>query len=1012
MEFESKHNSVNDNVEKSVSSRGGVFLTDNRSASKSTSANKENSRSKNNSVIQQSKQNNTGLPNNLKSGVESLSGISMNDVKVHYNSSKPAQLNAHAYAQGNAIHLATGQEKHLPHEAWHIVQQKQGRVKPTMQTKENVSINDDEGLEKEADVMGAKALQLKIVSSAKKLPVSSISSFIIQGNWITSGLSSIAGAAVGGVGALTGAVVGGSRGLYNNGLSGAVAGVSRGAQVGWTHPGYAAGEFAKDALSVGGAAVRGTIATAGVLAGAAGATAGAVSGVVRSIAKGKKRGDIIEEALKAGGHGYYHPAEAGIGLAGDALRVTAAAGGAAVGLVKGAVTGGVKGAIKGKKRKKAVRGALKGAFYGGLQGMKEGAKENFEEPGLLASAVAGATGASAATYLAGASLLTGPGALVAASGALLGGAAAYGTKKTVVPVDYLFPNNPEMEQDPAQIPLDAALVISGAIRNSNRAFSGNVIIGGQNIRVKASAEKVGIICARSPVREKLVENPALLGRYNLQSIHDLINHRSVQTANEVSGLLRHKHAGLARATAVIDALNNYVLNGTAPRDALRHNFSNAPMPSTRDLEINRFIMTVYEQLYPAAADLAGRKQTVTNQWRAIEAQEPLKVVSHRGDGATFDKVGDYNLPRHVHNTQYVHEDENSEASVRKTMRAIREQQTPLSGIECDVHLTADGVPIVIHTVHLTRLMKQEGRLAPTSPDADIQNTLAAAVDPRNMPLRKWLNIIGKYIDHKVRNNTKRTARGLPADSRKVRLEIEMKHGGQMDNPHDMRGWQATNKIVSEFLKKAMNSHMIEIAMFNNSDAPRQAHIAAQSHAMLSHVIYGKGGAPDAMLNEVRFGMHQKGLRAHIDSGALDNKIVTFAPGLDFPHAHGDNRQIHPVASLPTALDITIEQSIQSARHRHLNYLINQRRINTGSGPVSVHTLTDHGAVGARRIFAEGGLSVGGTGLVPHWYNAAPIIAKHNMLTRDAIVEAVNFANARGDSRWIGERLIQQFPGLL
>ena len=109
----------------------------------------------------QKKENNTGLPDNLKSGIENLSGYSMDDVKVHYNSDKPAQLHAHAYAQGTDIHLASGQEKHLPHEAWHVVQQKQGRVKPTMQMKGKVNVNDDAGLEKEADVMGAKALQMK-----------------------------------------------------------------------------------------------------------------------------------------------------------------------------------------------------------------------------------------------------------------------------------------------------------------------------------------------------------------------------------------------------------------------------------------------------------------------------------------------------------------------------------------------------------------------------------------------------------------------------------------------------------------------------------------------------------------------------------------------------------------------------------------------------------------------------------------------------------------------------------
>jgi|GEM_PF-3178213 len=103
--------------------------------------------------------NKTGMPDALKAGVESLSGYSLDDVKVHYNSPKPAQLQALAYTQGTEIHVASGQEEHLPHEAWHVVQQMQGRVKPTMQMK-GVQINDDEGLEKEADVMGAKAMDL------------------------------------------------------------------------------------------------------------------------------------------------------------------------------------------------------------------------------------------------------------------------------------------------------------------------------------------------------------------------------------------------------------------------------------------------------------------------------------------------------------------------------------------------------------------------------------------------------------------------------------------------------------------------------------------------------------------------------------------------------------------------------------------------------------------------------------------------------------------------------------
>jgi DNA-binding transcriptional regulator of glucitol operon len=111
-------------------------------------------------VQREEKTNNTGLPDNLKTRVENLSGYSMDDVNVHYNSPKPAQLQALAYTQGADIHVAPGQEKHLPHEAWHVVQQKQGRVQPTMQMK-GVNVNDDEGLEKEADEMGKEALNIK-----------------------------------------------------------------------------------------------------------------------------------------------------------------------------------------------------------------------------------------------------------------------------------------------------------------------------------------------------------------------------------------------------------------------------------------------------------------------------------------------------------------------------------------------------------------------------------------------------------------------------------------------------------------------------------------------------------------------------------------------------------------------------------------------------------------------------------------------------------------------------------
>lgn len=101
--------------------------------------------------------NKTGLPDNLKSGMENLSGMSLDHVRVHYNSAKPAAVQAHAYAQGSDIHLASGQEKHLPHELGHVVQQAQGRVAATTSVG-GMAVNDSPALEHEADVLGAKAL--------------------------------------------------------------------------------------------------------------------------------------------------------------------------------------------------------------------------------------------------------------------------------------------------------------------------------------------------------------------------------------------------------------------------------------------------------------------------------------------------------------------------------------------------------------------------------------------------------------------------------------------------------------------------------------------------------------------------------------------------------------------------------------------------------------------------------------------------------------------------------------
>lgn len=115
----------------------------------------------------------TGMPDQLKAGIESLSGMNLSDVRVHFNSQKPAQLSALAYAQGNDIHLGPGQDQHLPHEAWHVVQQRQGRVRETMQMA-GVGINDNAELEREADSMGARAAVQRIEAPGNRVPADAV----------------------------------------------------------------------------------------------------------------------------------------------------------------------------------------------------------------------------------------------------------------------------------------------------------------------------------------------------------------------------------------------------------------------------------------------------------------------------------------------------------------------------------------------------------------------------------------------------------------------------------------------------------------------------------------------------------------------------------------------------------------------------------------------------------------------------------------------------------------------
>jgi len=96
------------------------------------------------------------LPEPLRKSMEGLSGADLSDVRVHYSSPLAGQRRAVDYARGDSdIHLAPGQERQLPHEAWHVVQQKQGRVSATGRSHIGLS-NDADTLATERELLAKR----------------------------------------------------------------------------------------------------------------------------------------------------------------------------------------------------------------------------------------------------------------------------------------------------------------------------------------------------------------------------------------------------------------------------------------------------------------------------------------------------------------------------------------------------------------------------------------------------------------------------------------------------------------------------------------------------------------------------------------------------------------------------------------------------------------------------------------------------------------------------------------
>ncbi|MCU0288587.1 MAG: DUF4157 domain-containing protein [Acidobacteria bacterium] len=105
-----------------------------------------------------------GIPEPIKTHMENAFQTDFSDVTVTPNSSRAPHLGALAYTQGNEIHFAPGRynphtgtgQRLLGHELAHVVQQSEGRVRPTG-TISGKPLNDSPQLEHEADAYGNQA---------------------------------------------------------------------------------------------------------------------------------------------------------------------------------------------------------------------------------------------------------------------------------------------------------------------------------------------------------------------------------------------------------------------------------------------------------------------------------------------------------------------------------------------------------------------------------------------------------------------------------------------------------------------------------------------------------------------------------------------------------------------------------------------------------------------------------------------------------------------------------------
>ena len=129
----------------------------------------------------------TKLPEDVKKKMEASFQADFSEVNIYPESQSAKDVGALAYTQGENVHFSPGQFKPdtnsgqelIGHEITHVVQQRQGRVQPTSEVA-GMPLNDNNGLESEADSLGKKAAQFSLPDNQKTVESTSSTTATLQ----------------------------------------------------------------------------------------------------------------------------------------------------------------------------------------------------------------------------------------------------------------------------------------------------------------------------------------------------------------------------------------------------------------------------------------------------------------------------------------------------------------------------------------------------------------------------------------------------------------------------------------------------------------------------------------------------------------------------------------------------------------------------------------------------------------------------------------------------------------